>query len=93
MVSDGQLTAGNKVGICIQLCNKFIFACNGKPRWSTKVILATVREFKHHDVLSPGIFTDEFHYNCPPEWIYQSLITLEKAIEAYMVEDIAESHY
>ena len=51
-----------------------------------KGICPHVREIEHHDVVSSGIFTDEFPDKHPWEWTRQALITFEKATEAYMVE-------
>jgi len=74
------------------LRNKFIAARNGKPPWSTKAFVRTVREVEHHDVVSSGIFPDEFADKHPREWTKQALVTLEEATEAYMVEVTAEFH-
>jgi len=41
---------------------------------------------EHHDVISSGIFADEFPDKHSREWTKQALITLEEATEAYMVE-------
>jgi hypothetical protein len=51
-----------------------------------------VRETEHHDVVSSGIFADEFPDKRPREWTKQALITLEEAMEAYMVEVTAYFH-
>jgi len=75
-----------------ELCNEFITARNWKPPWSTKAFVCTVREIEHHDVVSSGIFADEFPDKRPHEWTKQALITLEEATEAYMVEVTAEFH-
>jgi hypothetical protein len=56
-----------------------------------KAFVRTVCEIEHHDVGNSGIFTDEFHDKHPWEWTKQALITLEEAIEAYMVEVLAKS--
>ena len=53
---------------------------------STKAFFRTVREMEHHDVISSGIFADEFPDKHSREWTKQALITLEEATEAYMVE-------
>jgi len=52
----------------------------------------TVHEIEHHDVVSSWVFADEFPDKRPREWTKQSLITLEKATEVYMVEVTAEFH-
>jgi len=51
-----------------------------------------VREIEHHDIVSSGIFADEFPDKRPREWTKQALITLEEATEAYMVEVTAQFH-
>ena len=65
---------------------------NGKPPWSSKAFIRTVREMEHHDVVSSGILADEFPDKHPCEWTKEALIALKEAKEAYMVEVIAESH-
>jgi hypothetical protein len=50
----------------------------------------TVREIKQHDVVSSGIFAEEFPDKHPREWSIEALTTLEEATEAYMVEVTAE---
>ena len=57
-----------------------------------KAFFRTVREIEHHDVVSSGIFADEFPDKRPREWTKQALITLEDATEAYMVEVTAQLH-
>jgi hypothetical protein len=57
-----------------------------------KAFVRTVCEIEHHDVVNSEIFTDEFRDKHPWEWTKQALITLEEAIEAYMVEVLAKSH-
>ena len=59
---------------------------------STKVFVHTVREIEHHDVVSYGIFADEFPDEHHREWTKQAVVTLEEATEAYMVEVTAEFH-
>ena len=88
----GRLTVLRTAGVCIELRTKFIAACNGKPPWSTKAFARTVREIEHHDVVSSGIFGDEFPDKRPHEWTKQASITLEEATEAYTVEVTAEFH-
>jgi len=80
------------VGVRRELGNEFVAARNGKPPWSTTAFVRTVREIEHHDVVSSGMFADEFPDKHPREWTTQALITLEEAIEAYMVEVSAEFH-
>ena len=66
--------------------NEFIAAHNGKHPWSTKAFVRKVREIEHNDVVSSGIFADDFPDKHPREWTKQALITLGEATEAYMVE-------
>jgi len=73
--------------------DQFIAARNGKPPWSTKSFVRTVREMEHHDVISAGVFADEFRDKRPREWTKQALKTLEKATESYMVEVIAAASF
>jgi len=87
-----QLPVERTAGVRRELGNEFIAARNGKPPWSTKAFVCTVREIKHHDVVSSVIFADEFPYKRPCEWMKQALITLEEATEAYMVEVTAQFH-
>jgi len=54
--------------------------------------LHTLREIEHHDVVSPGMFTDEFPDKHPQEWMKHVLITLEEAMDAYIVEVTVEFH-
>jgi hypothetical protein len=69
-----------------------IAARNGKPPLSTTEFLRTVREIEHLNVVSSGIFADEFPDKRPREWTKQALITSEEATEAYIVEVTAEFH-
>jgi hypothetical protein len=80
------------MGVHREQRNEFIAARNGKPPWSTKAFVCTVRKIEHHDVVSSGIFADEFPDQHPWEWTKQALIILEEATEAYMVEVTAEFH-
>jgi len=68
-------------------------ACNGKPPCSTKAFLRTVCEVEHHDVISCGMFADEFRDKGPLEWTIQALLTLEEATKMYMFEVIAKSSF
>jgi len=58
-----------------------------------KAFVRTVREIEHHDVVSSGIFPNEFRDKGPWEWSKQASNTLEEATESYMVEEIAESSF
>jgi hypothetical protein len=57
-----------KAGACRAPVNKIIAARNGKPRWSTMAFVCTVCEIKHHNVVSAGIFADEFSDKSPHKW-------------------------
>jgi hypothetical protein len=80
------------MGVRRELRNEFIAARNGKPPWSTKAFVSTVRKIEHRHAISSGIFADEFPDKHPREWTKQALIILEEAMEAYMVEVTAEFH-
>ena len=62
-----QLTVSRTVGVCRELCNEFSTVRNGKPPWLTKAFVHTVREIAHHNVVSSGIFTNEFPDKHPRE--------------------------
>ena len=81
------------MGIVRELRDQYIAAGNRKPPWSEKAFVPIVREIEHHDVVSSGIFPDEFHDKCPRAWMKKALNTLEEPMEAYMVEVIADSHF
>jgi hypothetical protein len=87
-----QLTVSHTAGDHRELRNKFITARNRKPRLSSKAFVRAVRDIKHHDDVSSGIFADLFPDMSPHEWTKKALITLEEATEAYMVEVTAEFH-
>jgi hypothetical protein len=88
--NSGQLTMSHTAGVRRELRKEFIGASSGKPPWSTKAFVCTVGNIEHHDVVSSRIFADEFPDKHPREWVKQTLITLEEATEAYMVEVTAE---
>jgi len=72
--------------------DQFIAACNGIPQWSTKEFVYAVREIEHDEVVSAGIFEDQFRDKHPRVWNKQALITHEETTEAYLLEVVAESH-
>jgi len=80
------------VGVHRELCNKFIATRNGKPLWSTKAFVRTIREIEHHDAVSSAISADAFPDKYPHEWTKQALISLADATDEYMVEVTAEFH-
>ena len=92
VVNSRQLIVWHTTGVCRQLRDQFLAACNGKPLWSTKAFVHAVREIEHHDVVSSGIFGDEFPDKNPRERTKQASITFGEATEAYMVDVIAKSH-
>jgi hypothetical protein len=63
-----QLSVYCGVGVRRELRNEVIPACNVRPPWSTKAFVSTVCEIAHHDVVSSGIFADEFPDKHPREW-------------------------
>jgi len=64
---------------------------NGKPAWSTKAFVRTVREIDHPHGVSCGMFSHNFSDKNPREWTKEALTTLDCAPAAYMVEVLAES--
>jgi hypothetical protein len=81
------------VGIHHNLHDKFISSHDGKRPRSTKAFVHPVCKIEYHDIVSSGMFVDEFREKCPQEWTIQAVIFLKAATEAYIVEVIAESHY
>jgi len=92
VVNGCQLTVYRTVGVRSELHDQYIAARNGKPHLSTKAFVCTACETEHHDDVSSGTFIDEFLEQQPQEWAKQAVITLEEAMEAYMVEVIAASY-
>ena len=92
-VEGGQLSIQYTAWVHRELCDKFISTRNMEPPWSMNAFVGTVSEIEYHDVVSSGIFADEFRDNGPQEWTKQALKTLEEATESYMVEVIAESSF
>jgi len=88
----GQLAVSRTPGVRRELHKEFIAAHNGKRPWLRKAFCCIVHEIAHHDVVSSGIFADQFPNHRPHEWTKQGLITFEEATEAYMVEVTAEFH-
>ena len=87
-----QFTVSPTAGVCGALRNEIIAARNRNPPWPTKAFVRTVREIKHHDVVSSGILADAFPDKRLRDWMKLGLITLEEATEVYMVEVTAEFH-
>jgi hypothetical protein len=63
----GQITVERTAGVGRELRKEFITPHNGKPPWSIKAFVRTLSEIEHHDVVSSGIFADEFPYKRPHE--------------------------
>jgi hypothetical protein len=61
MVNGRQLTRYHTAGVCRWICDQVIAARNGKPPCPTEGFIRTVRESKDHDIITSGIFLDEFH--------------------------------
>jgi len=59
-VNGRQLTAYCIAGVSWELHTQFIAARDGKPPWSTKEFVRTVREMEHHDVFNAVMFGDIF---------------------------------
>ena len=92
IVNSRQFTLYRMAGVRCELCDHLITGRNEKHPWSTRTFVSKVREIIHHDVVSYGIFADQFPEMHPREWKKQALITLEEATEVYMVEILATSH-
>jgi hypothetical protein len=58
-----------------------------------QVFLSTVCEITHQDVVIFRIFAAEFHHKRPSEWKKQAEMTLPKATESYVVEEIPGYHF
>ena len=74
-----------------ELRYQFLAARNGKPPLLTKSFVRSVQQIERQDVVSSGIFPHEFSDKNPEQWTKQTLTTLEDAMQAYMVEVLAES--
>jgi hypothetical protein len=92
MVNSRQLTVKYLVSVRRVLSDQCITASNGKPPWSRKAFVCRVHTMEHHDILSYGIIGDKFHDKHPRESTKPASITVEEAMEAIMVEVIANSH-
>jgi len=68
---DGQLTVQRTAGVGRELHDQFIAACNGKPPFSTKAFVHTVREIELHDIVGSGTFGDKSGVKRPQEWTKQ----------------------
>jgi len=93
MLYGRQLIEKWTAGIWGERCDQYLAAHYGKPSWSTKAFVRTVRDIEHQDVVSSAIFADGFGDKHPQEWMKKALNTLEEATEAFVVEVIADSHF
>jgi len=55
-----QLMMSHVAGVRREVHDQFIAARNGKPPWSTNASVRTLCEIEHHDVVTSGIFPDQF---------------------------------
>jgi len=69
-----------------------ITARDGRPPWSTKASVHTVREIEPDNIVSSRIMAEEFYDKCLRDWLNWAFKTCEEATESYMVEVTAESH-
>jgi len=66
-VNHGQLRIYRTAGVCRELHDQCIASHNGKSAWSTKAFVRTIHEIEHHDVVSSGLFAEEFCDKSPWE--------------------------
>ena len=67
-VDDCQLTVLRTAGVRRELRDQFIAGHNGKPLWSTRAFVRSVRKIEHHDVFNSAIFAHQFGDKRPREW-------------------------
>jgi len=92
VVNGCQFTIYHTADVRQELCDQFMAARNGNPSWLKQAFVCTVCENEHHEVVSCGIFADEYPDKQPPDCMKQAWITSHEATEGYMVEVIAASH-
>jgi len=92
-IEGGQRLIYCTAGVRRDLHNQFIAARNGKPPFSTKAFVCTVRKINHHDVVSSWIFADKLLDRGPQVWTKQAGKTLEEAPESDMVEVIVAASF
>jgi hypothetical protein len=80
-VNGRKLTVQFTVGVGRKLCDQFIDARNEKPPWLTKPCVHKVHHIEHHDVVSSGIFLDEYCDINPHQGTKQPLINFVEAME------------
>ena len=71
MVNGHRLYVQWTEGVSRELRDQYITGCNGKLPYSTKAIVRKGCEIEHHDVVSSGIFADEFPDKHPRGWTKQ----------------------
>jgi len=76
VVNGRRLPVHNTAGVCRELLDECIAARNGNRPSSNKAFVHQVREIKHDDVVSSGIFAYEFPGKHPREWKEHALFTL-----------------
>jgi len=74
-----------------ELRDELIATCTRWPQSLTKAFVPKARNIEHHDVVSSWLFADEFPDKHPSMSTKQASLTLEEAMEGYMVQVIAES--
>jgi len=60
-------TAYRTAAVCREVRELLIAACNGKPPCSITAFVHTDGEIENHDIVSTGIFTDEYSDEHPRE--------------------------
>jgi len=81
-VDGSQLTWNCTAGIARELCEQFVVAPNKKPTCLPKAFIRMVHEVEHYDVVSSGLFADQFHEKCPWQCTKWALNILKEATEA-----------
>jgi hypothetical protein len=81
-VNGKQFTVKQMASVRREPCNQVIAARNGLHLWSRMAFVQTVCKIELHDVVSSGIFADEFPRKHSQEWTIKALVTLPQATEA-----------
>jgi len=68
-VDGSQVTIKSPAAVCGALHDRFVAARNGKPPWSTKILIHSVNKLHVQDIVSCRIFEGELWNNYPQEWI------------------------
>jgi len=85
-----QLTISQTAGLLREQRDQFISTRYVKPPWSTNPLVHTAFKIKHHDVVSSGIFANEFSDKHPCEWTKLALTAQDDPTNAFTLEVIAE---